>query len=77
MQGQELDLVASYEESDMSNPNVLGFVVEVDEGRDEEGNPKVRLKLNLKNTLGRSRVIWVDAPPEVADFYSSDLSAGL
>lgn len=73
----------------MNNPNVLGYVTEVEENRDVKpvydeleptkvvelipGETKVRLKLKLVNTLGRVREVWVDGPPDIVDFYSSDL----
>jgi len=56
--------------------NVLGYVIEVDETRPVQvngdlGKPKVKLKLLLRNTLGKQREIWVEAPDDIVDFYSS------
>jgi len=53
----------------------FGVVSEVVEKReiDAEGNIgdlKVRLKLNLKNTLNQTLEVWVDAPTEVNDFFA-------
>lgn len=36
------------------------------------GPMKTRLKLSLKNTLGKEKEIWVEAGSEVADFYAPE-----
>lgn len=71
----------------MSDPNVIGYVsefcldrevtVETD-GFGKEvsilGPPKCKLRLNLRNTLGQIRTIWVEGPSDLAAFFDSALS---
>ena len=63
----------------MPTPNVLGYVVESSENKDVEEengelvvkNHTLRLRLKLKNTLGATREIWVDAPVDLTDFFAA------
>jgi hypothetical protein len=50
----------------MSNPNVIGYVVETVEDRGADGNPKLRFKLKVRNTLGEERIVWA-VPEEQGD----------
>lgn len=52
----------------MSNPNVVGYVVEFIQDADQ-----VRLKLRLHNTLGKVREVVVDAPSDLAEFFEAKL----
>lgn len=59
----------------MSGPNVLGYVIEAEESRPDLESPfKARLKVRLRNTLGKETTLWLDAPDEVVGFYSLDNS---
>lgn len=69
-------------EMQMNIPNVVGFVTEFVEDRkallDESGETylgptEIKLKLRLRNTLGVERVVWVEGPSDLADFFNSDL----
>jgi len=51
-------------------PNAIGYVLAYEEERSDKGEPKVRLKLRLKNTLGKEREIWVEGPLDLAPFFA-------
>lgn len=53
-------------------PNNIGYVLEAEESRPDLETPfKVRLKVQLHNTLGKTKVFWVDAPDDVAGFFDT------
>jgi hypothetical protein len=60
----------------MSDPNVIGHVVEFCSDREvplnEEGpvTTRCRLHLKLRNTLGQNKSIWVDGPSDLEGFFS-------
>lgn len=54
--------------NDLRNPNVIGYVTEF-----IEDGPKIRLKLKLRNTLGKIREVVVDAPSDLVDFFEAKL----
>ena len=68
----------------MSDPNIIGQVVEFCSDRDilinkdeygkvlgtVPGPAKCRLRLNLRNTLGQTKSIWVDTSPDLEEFFS-------
>ncbi len=58
----------------MSTPNVLGYVVEVLQDT-VEGKPAIKLKLRLKNTLGEERILWVDAPSDMAPYFAAQVQS--
>lgn len=53
----------------MSSPNVIGHVVEYIQDAGQ-----VRLKLRLRNTLGKTRDVLVDAPADLGDFFETKLT---
>lgn len=55
--------------NDLSNPNVIGYVTEF-----IEDGAQIRLKLKLRNTLGKVREVVVDAPSDLVDFFEAKLS---
>lgn len=62
------------------SPNVLGHVTELVENAvlDEKGEivpdqRVIKLKLKLRNTLGKEREVWVEGPADLSNFYSTEL----
>jgi hypothetical protein len=56
----------------MSDPNVLGYVTEYVQDKNDFGLTHARIRLDLRNTLGQTKTIWVDAPSDLAAFYSPE-----
>lgn len=62
----------------MNNPNVVGYVVEFVEDKDPETRePKIQLKLKVRNTLGEELTVWVDGPTYLSDFFAASKSKEL
>jgi hypothetical protein len=70
----------------MSDPNIIGHVVEFCSDRDiittkdgsgnvfatVPGPVKCRLRLSLRNTLGQTKSIWVEASSDLEGFFSPE-----
>lgn len=54
------------------SPNVVGHVTEFVEDKDPNTfEPKIQLKLKIRNTLGEEVTIWVDGPAYLSDFFAA------
>lgn len=55
------------------SPNVVGLVKEFVEDKDPETlKTLIKLKLQVRNTLGEELTIWVDGPEYLSDFFAAD-----